>query len=545
MAAAPCLGLGDHARGRRPRGSAGRPAGPAPRRRTSRRARRPAGWGCRWTPRGARSASVQRTRAACARAPPSRVRGVDGQQPAAGDHRDPVGELLDLVEVVRGEQDRGAVGAQRRGPAPRTPGGPPGRSRSSARRGTAARAARRCRGRRRAGGAGRRTGSGCAGAAAVSSPTLPDHLVRVERVAGSSARSAGPAPRTVSSALSVEPCRTIPSRARQAGPPSRRVDAEDGHLAAVAPAVALEDLHRRRLAGTVRAEQREHLARRDVQVDPVDDGARAVPLAQAAHPHDASPAAGVLQCRRRPVLALVHDDNLSRRTRRGGRLPGRPACPPTGGPRAGPRPGQPKACPSPRYVGVAPTSRSPSSRCSSGKRSHSSPALACRNHTRPPTREPGRRRAGQRGLHLAAALALEQLQAARQHRPHQPGRRGLAGRRVAAAGDRDDPAGRPPDHRQGQPHRRPRREGAVAVEQRRDVQPGPGRHLVHDRVRRGLRDAARAAAVDDLEVAAERGPDRAGRRRRGAGRARPASGASPRRRRARCPAARPPAPRRT
>jgi hypothetical protein len=40
----------------------------------------------------------------------------------------------------------------------------------------------------------------------------------------------------------------------------RRVVAQDGDLAAVAAAVALEDLDGRRLPGAVRAEQAEHLA---------------------------------------------------------------------------------------------------------------------------------------------------------------------------------------------------------------------------------------------------------------------------------------------
>jgi hypothetical protein len=45
--------------------------------------------------------------------------------------------------------------------------------------------------------------------------------------------------------------------------------AEDRDLAAVAGPVALEDLDRGRLAGAVRAQQREDLTPVDVQVDPV------------------------------------------------------------------------------------------------------------------------------------------------------------------------------------------------------------------------------------------------------------------------------------
>ena len=49
-----------------------------------------------------------------------------------------------------------------------------------------------------------------------------------------------------------------------------RVDAEDRDGAAVARAVALEHLDRRRLAGAVRSEQAEDLALLDLEVDPAD-----------------------------------------------------------------------------------------------------------------------------------------------------------------------------------------------------------------------------------------------------------------------------------
>ena len=47
--------------------------------------------------------------------------------------------------------------------------------------------------------------------------------------------------------------------------PPRRVGAEHGHLPGVALPVALEDLDRRRLAGTVRPEEPEHLALGDLE----------------------------------------------------------------------------------------------------------------------------------------------------------------------------------------------------------------------------------------------------------------------------------------
>ena len=58
---------------------------------------------------------------------------------------------------------------------------------------------------------------------------------------------------------------------------------EHAHLAAVALAVALEDLDRRRLAGAVRAEEAEHLALLDLEVDPADRLELSVRLAQAAN----------------------------------------------------------------------------------------------------------------------------------------------------------------------------------------------------------------------------------------------------------------------
>ena len=57
---------------------------------------------------------------------------------------------------------------------------------------------------------------------------------------------------------------------------------EHAHLAAVALAVALEDLDRRRLAGAVRAEEAEDFARLDREVDPAHRLEVPVRLAQAA-----------------------------------------------------------------------------------------------------------------------------------------------------------------------------------------------------------------------------------------------------------------------
>ena len=61
------------------------------------------------------------------------------------------------------------------------------------------------------------------------------------------------------------------------------VDAEHRHVAAVAGAVPLENLDRRRLTGAVRPEQAEHLALLDGEADAADGFDLAVALAQLAH----------------------------------------------------------------------------------------------------------------------------------------------------------------------------------------------------------------------------------------------------------------------
>ena len=87
------------------------------------------------------------------------------------------------------------------------------------------------------------------------------------------------------------------------GPPRRPgplgVLAQDPGLARVAPAVALQDLHRGGLAGPVRAEQREHLPSGHFQVQAVQGDGALVGLAQplgldhefARHPYSMAPTA--------------------------------------------------------------------------------------------------------------------------------------------------------------------------------------------------------------------------------------------------------------
>jgi hypothetical protein len=65
----------------------------------------------------------------------------------------------------------------------------------------------------------------------------------------------------------------------------RGVGAEHRDLAAARLAVALEDLDRRRLSGSVGPEEAEHLAGRDLEVDAPHRFVLAIGLAQPAHPY--------------------------------------------------------------------------------------------------------------------------------------------------------------------------------------------------------------------------------------------------------------------
>ena len=76
--------------------------------------------------------------------------------------------------------------------------------------------------------------------------------------------------RTVSTGQSSDCCRTTPIRSRNARSRASGVEAEHGHRAAVALPVALQDLDGRRLAGSVRPQQAEDLARGDLEVDPAN-----------------------------------------------------------------------------------------------------------------------------------------------------------------------------------------------------------------------------------------------------------------------------------
>ena len=67
----------------------------------------------------------------------------------------------------------------------------------------------------------------------------------------------------------------------EGAPAAFGIEAEDRHLAPVAAAMPFEDLERRRLAGAVGAQEREHLALLDREAHPVHGAVRAIALLQA------------------------------------------------------------------------------------------------------------------------------------------------------------------------------------------------------------------------------------------------------------------------
>ena len=155
------------------------------------------------------------------------------------------------------------------------------------------------------------------------------------------------------------------------------------------------------------------------------------------------------------------------------------------------------------------TTSRPRTRWTASKRSHSSPALAWRNHTRSPTRSAARPSPGHRRLHLARALLAVQPQPGREHGRREPVGARRAGGEVAAAEHRRHLRGRPPHDRQREQRRGARRERPVGVEQRRREEPGARRDLGHRGLGGGALDRARAAAVDEAQRRdrADRGDD--------------------------------------
>ena len=207
----------------------------------------------------------------------------DVDQSSAQDDARAVAELGRLVEVVRGEQDRRALGLQAADELPELAAGlgvePGGGLVEEEQLGAAddaeghvdpsPLAARELRhpGPRLRLEADRR-----------------DHLVDVARV--------GKEPGEVGQLLAHGVVARLRRRLQHDAEPGlpvevavRGIDAEHADLARRAQAVALEDLDGRRLAGAVRAEQGEGLTAGDVEVDAVDGDDAAVRLAQSADPH--------------------------------------------------------------------------------------------------------------------------------------------------------------------------------------------------------------------------------------------------------------------
>ena len=139
--------------------------------------------------RGRRSPPPRRARAgarsagAAADGGPRRARRACPRR-RSGRHedRDPVGDPLDVGEVVARQQDRDAVGPEVRDDPPASRHGPRGPSRRSARRAGRPRAARRAPARGRAAAARRPTGAGSGCPAASREPDEVEQLVGVARV---------------------------------------------------------------------------------------------------------------------------------------------------------------------------------------------------------------------------------------------------------------------------------------------------------------------------------------------------------------------------
>ena len=211
-----------------------------------------------------------------------------GDQPAAVEHRDPVGELIGLLQVMRGEEDRHAAVHEIADDPPH-----------------GAAAARVEAGGRlveeddpRIADQGHREVEPAAHAAGVrrgrfAEPPRPGRTARAARrsAVAPSARS-----RWHRSAISdrfSSPVRSVVHRGELAGDAdhvpdgvrlSRRVVAGDAHLSGVGLDQGRQDVHRRGLAGAVRPEQGEDRAGGDAQVDTVERDRVAERLAEARRP---------------------------------------------------------------------------------------------------------------------------------------------------------------------------------------------------------------------------------------------------------------------
>ena len=186
-----------------------------------------------------------------------------GDDPAVDEDRDPVGQPLDVGQVVAGEQDRDAVAAQVRddppGRGPALGVHPGGGFVEDAR----PRAARPGRAPGRAAAARRRTAAGSGVRATVPEPDQVQQLVGVARVRVErrvlAQRLARPGAHVDAAALEhqADPGAERRGRPRAGSTPRTRT------VPPSAAAVALDDLDGRGLARAVRPEQRHDLAGRD------------------------------------------------------------------------------------------------------------------------------------------------------------------------------------------------------------------------------------------------------------------------------------------
>ena len=240
------------------------------------------------------------------------VRAALGDDRAARDDRDPVGEPLRLVHVVRGQEHGLAEVAQAGDHVP----GLPARRGVEAGRRLVEKEEVRIADQRDADVEPSKLSSGEGAGAGVGPLAEPDVIdrpldgerlavvagVEVERLADG---ELGPHP----ALLEDDPDPLPPLAAGRSG-----VGSEHRDLTRAAVAVALEDLDRGRLPGTVRPQEREHLPGPDLELDPAHRLELAIGLAEAgddddglAHPSDSM---------ERPIRSSRYPSSTSRWTTR-------------------------------------------------------------------------------------------------------------------------------------------------------------------------------------------------------------------------------------
>ncbi len=204
-------------------------------------------------------------------------RSAQGDHPAPIDDRDPVGDPLDVGQVVAREEDRDALVAQL---SEERPGRCPALDVHPGRRLVEDDEARPT-----------DEGEGqpeplllAARQPAIASPRRgrqPDQLEQLIRVSGRDVESAVEAKDLAGGHPRIDAATALehqPDPRPMIAPSGRRVLAENADLASVRPSIALDHLDGRRLAGTVGPEQPERLAGRDPERDPPQDSSPVVAL---------------------------------------------------------------------------------------------------------------------------------------------------------------------------------------------------------------------------------------------------------------------------